>query len=229
MRNRWCQMYVRPSVQKSWRTMAFSRVSTGDSVTLHLVRWNTSLHLSHCWQTRPSFEAGHLGVRSTWGRKHPPIPLPYSLNKAGLKKKMSGVRLIPDSSNSLSLCWLLFAPLGPFCLFRYPALSRQDWLPTALFELPCPPDSYWVSLLEDIYKVTVRKRWVHQNERSQLPPWLHQRWSYPLIGWTTCFYFPRTIPVLVLKVPPPQSQANQDSYSQYPLAFSKFPAVAGFR
>ena len=29
---------VRPSVQKSWRTMAFSRVSTGDSVTLHLVR-----------------------------------------------------------------------------------------------------------------------------------------------------------------------------------------------
>ena len=26
------QMDVRPSVQKSWRTMAFSRVSTGDSV-----------------------------------------------------------------------------------------------------------------------------------------------------------------------------------------------------
>ena len=33
-----CQQDVRPSVQKSWRTMAFSRVSTGDSVTLHLVR-----------------------------------------------------------------------------------------------------------------------------------------------------------------------------------------------
>ena len=32
-----CQKDVRPSVQKSWRTMAFSRVSTGDSVTLHLV------------------------------------------------------------------------------------------------------------------------------------------------------------------------------------------------
>ena len=32
------QKDVRPSVQKSWRTMAFSRVSTGDSVTLHLVR-----------------------------------------------------------------------------------------------------------------------------------------------------------------------------------------------
>ena len=32
------QTDVRPSVQKRWRTMAFSRVSTGDSVTLHLVR-----------------------------------------------------------------------------------------------------------------------------------------------------------------------------------------------
>ena len=27
-----CQKDVRPSVQKRWRTMAFSRVSTGDSV-----------------------------------------------------------------------------------------------------------------------------------------------------------------------------------------------------
>ena len=27
-----CQKDVRPSVQKSWRTMSFSRVSTGDSV-----------------------------------------------------------------------------------------------------------------------------------------------------------------------------------------------------
>ena len=27
-----CQKDVRPSVQKGWRTMAFSRVSTGDSV-----------------------------------------------------------------------------------------------------------------------------------------------------------------------------------------------------
>ena len=33
-----CQKDVRPSVQKRWRTMAFSRVPTGDSVTLHLVR-----------------------------------------------------------------------------------------------------------------------------------------------------------------------------------------------
>ena len=33
-----CQKDVRHSVQKRWRTMAFSRVSTGDSVILHLVR-----------------------------------------------------------------------------------------------------------------------------------------------------------------------------------------------
>ena len=33
-----CQKDVRPSVQKSWRTMSFSIASTGDSVTLHLVR-----------------------------------------------------------------------------------------------------------------------------------------------------------------------------------------------
>ena len=79
---------------------------------------------------------------------------------------MSGVRLIPDNSNPLSLCWLLFASSGPFCLFPYPALSRQDWLlPTALFELPCAPDSCWVSLLQDIYKITVRKRSVHQKRK----------------------------------------------------------------
>ena len=29
-----CQRYVRPFVQKRWRTMAISRVSTGDSVIL---------------------------------------------------------------------------------------------------------------------------------------------------------------------------------------------------
>ena len=33
-----CQKDVRPSVQKRWRTMAFSRVSTGDSVILSFVR-----------------------------------------------------------------------------------------------------------------------------------------------------------------------------------------------
>ena len=33
-----CQKDVRASVQKSWRTLAFSRISKGDSVTLHLVK-----------------------------------------------------------------------------------------------------------------------------------------------------------------------------------------------
>ena len=33
-----CQKDVRPSVQKSWRTMAFCRVSTGIRSSLHLVR-----------------------------------------------------------------------------------------------------------------------------------------------------------------------------------------------
>lgn len=76
-------------------------------------------------------------------RKHPPIPLPYSLNKAELKKKKClEVRLIPDSSNSLPLCWLLFAPSGPFCLFCYPALSRQtDFSHCIVTELPFSPDS----------------------------------------------------------------------------------------
>ena len=33
-----CQTDLRPSVQKRWRTMAFSRVSTGDSVIPSFVR-----------------------------------------------------------------------------------------------------------------------------------------------------------------------------------------------
>ena len=56
------QMDVRPSVQKRLRTMAFSRVSTGESDNLHIVRCNMGLHLRHCRESRPSFESGHLGV-----------------------------------------------------------------------------------------------------------------------------------------------------------------------
>ena len=32
--------------------------------SLHLVRGNMGLHLSHCRETRPSFESGHLRVNS---------------------------------------------------------------------------------------------------------------------------------------------------------------------
>ena len=37
-----------------------------------------SLHLSHCRETRPSFESGHLGVHSTWARKHRVTLIPIS-------------------------------------------------------------------------------------------------------------------------------------------------------
>ena len=33
-----CQREVRPPVQKRWKTLAFSRVSTGVQTSLHLVR-----------------------------------------------------------------------------------------------------------------------------------------------------------------------------------------------
>ena len=41
-----------------------------------------SLHFSHCREIRPSFEAGQLGVHSTWGRKHR-VPLTYLLLREG--------------------------------------------------------------------------------------------------------------------------------------------------
>ena len=54
----------------------------GIQITLHLVRWKMSLHLSLCREIRPSFESGHLGVHSTWGRKHW-VPLTYLLLREG--------------------------------------------------------------------------------------------------------------------------------------------------
>ena len=50
----------------------------GIQTTLHLVRWNTSLNLSHCREIQPSFESGSLSVHSTWDRKHR-VPLTYLL------------------------------------------------------------------------------------------------------------------------------------------------------
>ena len=41
-----------------------------------------SLHLSHCRETRPSFESGHFGVHSTWGRKQR-FPLTYLFLREG--------------------------------------------------------------------------------------------------------------------------------------------------
>ena len=59
------QMDVRPSVQKTLRTMAFSRVSTEDSDITSSCEMKDGLHLRHCRQSRPSFESGHLGVHYT--------------------------------------------------------------------------------------------------------------------------------------------------------------------
>ena len=65
-----CQKDVSSSVQKSWRTMAFSRVSTGDSVIPSSCEMKYVPALKHFRERLPSFESGHLGVHYTWGRKH---------------------------------------------------------------------------------------------------------------------------------------------------------------
>ena len=50
----------------------------GIQTCLPLVRWKTSLNLSHCREIWPSFESGSLAVHSTWERKHS-VPLTYLL------------------------------------------------------------------------------------------------------------------------------------------------------
>ena len=50
----------------------------GIQTSLHLVRWNRRLNLSHCREIRPSFQSGSLAVHSTWDRKHR-VPLTYLL------------------------------------------------------------------------------------------------------------------------------------------------------
>ena len=59
------QMDVRPSVQKKLRTMAFSRVSTGDSDIPSSCEMKDELALK-ALQGKPAFfESGHLGVHYT--------------------------------------------------------------------------------------------------------------------------------------------------------------------
>ena len=84
-----CQKDVRPSVQKRWRTMAFKESPQGIRSSLHLVRWNMSLHLRHCRETQPSFESGHHGVHSTWGRKHR-VTLTYLFLREGASSGACG-------------------------------------------------------------------------------------------------------------------------------------------
>ena len=58
-----------------WLSLGFPQ---GIQTSLHLVRCNTSLNLSHCREVRPSFSSGSLGVHSTSDRKHR-VPLTYLL------------------------------------------------------------------------------------------------------------------------------------------------------
>ena len=57
-----CQKDVRPSVQKIWRTMAFSSVSTGDSDIPSSCEMKNEPAFKALQGKRPSFESGHLGV-----------------------------------------------------------------------------------------------------------------------------------------------------------------------
>ena len=52
------QMDWRPSVQKKLRTMAFSRVSTGDSDIPSSCEMKDGLHLRHCRESQPSLCEG---------------------------------------------------------------------------------------------------------------------------------------------------------------------------
>ena len=59
------QMDVRPSVQKRLRTMAFSRVSTGDSDMLSSCEMKDEPAFKALQVKWPSFQSGHIGVHYT--------------------------------------------------------------------------------------------------------------------------------------------------------------------
>ena len=59
------QMDVRPSVQKRLRTMAFSRVTTGDSDIPSSCEMKDEPALKALRESRPSFESGPLGFHYT--------------------------------------------------------------------------------------------------------------------------------------------------------------------
>ena len=59
------QMDVRPSVQKRLRTMAFPRVSTGDSDIPSSCEMKDQPAFKALQESRPCFESGHVGVHHT--------------------------------------------------------------------------------------------------------------------------------------------------------------------
>ena len=85
-----------------WLSLGFPQ---GIQTSLHLVTWKMILHFNPCREIQPSFETGHLGVHSTWSRKHR-IPLTYVLLREGsswgacgklayLFSRREGIILIP--------------------------------------------------------------------------------------------------------------------------------------
>ena len=60
-----CQSDVRPFVTKRLRTMAFSRISTGDSDIPSSCQMKDEPAFMHCRESPPSFVSGHLAVHST--------------------------------------------------------------------------------------------------------------------------------------------------------------------
>ena len=75
-------MDVRPLFRRGRQLWLSPGSPEGIQTSLHLVRWKMSLHLNHCREIWPSFESGHLGVHSTWGRKHR-VPLTCLLMREG--------------------------------------------------------------------------------------------------------------------------------------------------
>ena len=69
---------MRPPVQNSWRTMAFSRVSTGDLDIPSYCEMKDEPAFKPLQGNRPSFESGHFGVHSAWGRKQSPSHIPIA-------------------------------------------------------------------------------------------------------------------------------------------------------
>lgn len=109
-------------------------------------------------------------------QRTPIHPTPRLFAQGRKKTKTYGVRLIPDNSNPLSLCWLL-----SFCLSR--SLIRVSLSCSVLARLtsqglpraPLPSDC-----------------WLSQNTWVTIPAAPPR--SYPLAGWPTHPNFPRTFP-----------------------------------
>ena len=76
------QMDVRPSVQKRLRTMAFSRVSTGDSDIPSSCEMKDEPAFKALHSKPAFFESGPLRVHYTWGRKHS-VALTYLFLREG--------------------------------------------------------------------------------------------------------------------------------------------------